>query len=197
MTRPLNLRPLDTGLWELPTLEAARELLGKIVVRELHGVHLTGRIVETEAYVQDDPASHSFRGKTPRNAPMFGPPGIAYVYFTYGNHFCLNFVTGQDGRGEAVLIRAMEPLEGLGVMARLRGRDAPRDLLSGPGKLCMGLSIDRGLNFHPLNQPPMRVMEDGWSPGKIASRPRIGISVSQDRPWRFYPEASLQWVSRK
>ena len=191
-----RLRPPAEVLWRLDTLEAARALLGAVLVRDLEGRLLAGRIVETEAYLQDDPASHSYRGRTARNEAMFGPPGHAYVYFTYGNHFCLNIVTGPGGRGEAVLVRALEPLAGLDIMGRLRGRDAPRDLLSGPGKICQGMAIDRRLDGHPLDRPPLRLLADGWDPGEIIATTRVGIRHGADRPWRFYPARSREWVSR-
>ncbi|BCW99504.1 MAG: hypothetical protein KatS3mg024_2331 [Armatimonadota bacterium] len=183
-------------LWKQDALQAAQALLGAVLVRDLEGRLLAGRIVETEAYLQDDPASHSFRGRTARNAAMFGPAGRAYVYFTYGNHFCLNIVTGPEGRGEAVLVRALEPLTGLDVMSRLRGRSAPRELLSGPGKICKALAITRELDGHPLDLPPLRLLVDGWDPGEIVSTVRVGIRQGADRPWRFYPSRSRQWISR-
>ncbi len=186
----------DEGLWKLDALQAAPALLGAVLVRELDGRLLAGRIVETEAYLPDDPASHSFRGRTARNAAMFGPAGRAYVYFTYGNHFCLNIVTGPEGRGEAVLVRALEPLDGLDVMAGLRGRSQLRDLLSGPGKLCQAMAIDRALDGHPLDRPPLRLLTDGWEPGEVVTTVRVGIRHGADRPWRFYPMRSREWVSR-
>ncbi len=191
-----RLRLPREDLWKLDALQAARALLGAVLVRDLEGTLLAGRIVETEAYMQDDPASHSFRGRTARNAAMFGPAGRAYVYFTYGNHFCLNIVTGPEGKGEAVLIRALEPLTGLDVMSRLRGRSAPRDLLSGPGKICQAMAITRELDGHPLDRPPLRLLVDGWDPGEIVSTVRVGIRQGADRPWRFYPSRCRQWVSR-
>jgi len=190
-------RPLPDGFWTMSTPEVTRSVLGMVLVSDIGGERTAGRIVEAEAYLKDDPASHSSRGITKRNAPMFGPPGLAYVYFTYGNHWCLNFVTAPKGHGEAVLIRALEPLEGLDAMARRRGRAAPRDLLSGPGKICQAMGIDGSLNGHPLALPPLTLLRDRWEPGEIAARPRIGISQSVDKPWRLYPVRSREWVSRR
>lgn len=178
-------------------MEAARAILGLIVVSDLGGVRTAGRIIETEAYLQSDPASHSHRGKTARNAPMFGPPGHAYVYFTYGNHWCLNFVTAPEGQGEAVLIRALQPLMGLDTMRERRSQSHPAQLASGPGKLCQALGITGAINHHCLSQPPILVLTDQWEPGRVIETRRIGISQSREKLWRFYPEESLQWVSRK
>ena len=188
---------LPRSFYERDTVAVARDLLGCLLIHQEKAGTAAGRIVEAEAYLKDDPASHSSRGITKRNAPMFGPPGLAYVYFTYGNHWCLNFVTAPKGHGEAVLIRALEPLEGLDAMARRRGRAAPRDLLSGPGKICQAMGIDGSLNGHPLALPPLTLLRDRWEPGEIAARPRIGISQSVDKPWRLYPVRSREWVSRR
>ncbi len=197
MTLPEAVRATDAAFWLRPTLEMARALLGCVLVREMGQQQLAGRIVETEAYLQDDPASHSSGGRTRRNAAMFGPPGTAYVYFTYGNHFCLNVVTAADGIGEAVLIRAMEPLAGMEEMAARRGRSSQRDLLSGPGKICQAMGIDRSLDGHLLDTPPLRLLVDEWDPGEICEAPRVGISRATDRRWRFYPIRSREWVSRR
>lgn len=188
---------LPPGFWSADTLQCAKTCLGLILISDIGGERTAGRIVETEGYLMDDPASHSSRGMTRRNAPMFGRAGLAYVYFTYGNHWCLNFVTGSEGRGEAVLIRALEPLEGLEVMARRRGRASARDLLSGPGKICQAMGIDGSMNHHPLSQPPLMVVRDGWRAGEIAERTRVGISLLAEKLWRFYPLRSAEWVSRK
>ena len=189
--------PLPAGFWDRSTLEMARLLLGKVLVSEIGGDRTAGRVVETEGYMTGDSASHTFRGQTRRNAPMFGNAGTAYVYFTYGNHWCLNFVTGLPGVGEAVLIRALEPLAGLDVMQMRRGRSAPHELASGPGKLCQAMAVTGEMNFHPLDLLPLMLLDDGWDPGEIASRPRIGISTATDNLWRFYPVRSSAWVSRR
>lgn len=193
----MKYQSLPEEFWHDSTLNIARHLLGKVLISDLGGARTAGRIVETEGYIQEDPASHSHRGQTPRNTPMFGLPGRAYVYFTYGNHWLLNFTTCPEGRGEAALIRALEPLDGLEIMAARRGRSAPHDLLSGPGKICQAMAIGKQQNSHDLNLPPLMLIDDGWEPGEIIERPRVGLSVSGDKLWRFYPLRSLEWVSRK
>ncbi len=145
---------------------------------------VSGRIIETEAYTADDPASHSFRGRTVRNATMFGPAGRLYVYLSYGIHRCANVVTGLDGDGQAVLLRAIEPLEGIETMKHRRGREPIAD---GPGKLCQALGItlaDDGVGVHGSGR--IRIVDDGVStPSDPVVGPRIGISRGVDRPWRF------------
>jgi DNA-3-methyladenine glycosylase len=166
--------------------EAAPRLLGCLIERELDGRILKGRIVETEAYDQSDVASHSYKGQTPRTAVMFGEWGHLYVYFTYGMHYCCNIVVGPAGYGSAVLIRAIEPLDGQEIMAERRGRSGI-ELTNGPAKLCQALSIDKGLNGHDLRQTPLRLVEQPPLPlNRIVQTTRIGISRAQDRPWRFY-----------
>jgi DNA-3-methyladenine glycosylase len=152
------------------------------------GTRLTGRIVEVEAYGPDDPASHAFRGPTRRNAVMFGAPGHLYVYFTYGMHFCMNVVTGRVGEGSAVLLRAVEPLEGLEEMRRRRGREAVRELCSGPARLCQAFGVDRGLDGADLVRGPELWLAQGEpvSPGSISRGARVGIRVGLEHPWRFH-----------
>ena len=166
----------------------APELLGRILVRRLpDGTRLAGRIVETEAYEPGDPASHGFRGPTPRNASMFGPPGRLYVYFTYGHHWMMNVVTRSEGEGSAVLLRALEPLEGLPAMAASRGRGDPRDLCSGPGKLAQALGVDRIHDGEDLVRGQAVWLEAG-APiprERVAAGGRVGVSVGADAPWRF------------
>jgi DNA-3-methyladenine glycosylase len=174
-----------------------RGLLGKLVTHELDGERLTGRIVELEAYLGlEDPASHSFIGKTPRNAVLFGPPGFAYVYFIYGMYYCLNVSCEPDGQAGGVLIRALEPVEGLETMARLRKLPAsakPRLLTSGPGRLCQALGITRaahnGLDV-TSRKSPLRILDDGYQPGSIVATPRIGIRKAIDKPLRFLIEGN-------
>ena len=169
----------------------ARNLLGKLITRDLNGERLTGRITETEAYLGlSDPAAHSFIGKTARNAVLFGPPGFSYVYFIYGMHYCLNFSCEPEGEPGGVLIRALQPIAGLETMARLRGLSGPlrpRLLCSGPGRLCQALGItlaENGLDVTRAKSP-LRVLDDGFRPASISVTPRIGISKAIDMPLRF------------
>ena len=158
----------------------ARELIGACVLVDGVG----GRIVETEAYDREDPASHSFSGPTLRNATMFGPPGHVYVYRAYGIHWCLNFVCREAGHGAGVLIRAIEPLHGLDRMRERRGVDDPRLLCSGPGKLCQALAVTREHDGLRLDRPPFELVVPARR-AKTVSGPRIGISKAMDVPWRF------------
>jgi DNA-3-methyladenine glycosylase len=183
-----------------PPDRVARGLLGKLLVRRFldesrsstKTQRLTGRIVEVEAYFGlDDPAAHTYVGKTARNAVLFGPPGFAYVYFIYGMYFCLNISCEPDGHPGGVLLRALEPVEGLETMARLRGLPStakPRLLTSGPGRLCQALGILREThNGIDVTSPRsgLHVEDDGFVPDEIAISPRIGISKAAHRPLRF------------
>jgi DNA-3-methyladenine glycosylase len=165
--------------------EVAADLLGKLLVVDAGDESVSGRIIETEAYTNDDPASHSYRGRTPRTAVMFGPAGHLYVYRSYGIHWCANVVTGADGDGQAVLIRAIEPLAGAEVMLRRRGR---LPLADGPGKLCQALAIDGSHDGLDLTdrRTAVTVVDDGTSsPAAALAGPRIGITKAVDTPWRF------------
>jgi DNA-3-methyladenine glycosylase len=162
------------------SVEVAQRLIG--VELRLDGVG--GRIVEVEAYDREDPASHSHRGPTARNASMFGPPGHAYVYRSYGLHWCLNFVCREPGHGAGVLIRALEPLSGLDAMRRRRGVLADRLLCAGPGRLTEALGVDASHDGLALDAPPFELRRGG-SDAEIVRGPRIGISKAQDVPWRF------------
>ncbi len=158
----------------------ARALIGATLVVDGVG----GTIVETEAYDRDDPASHSHAGPTPRNQAMFGPPGRAYVYRSYGIHWCLNFVCREEGHGAGVLIRALAPTQGLERMRERRGLDNPRLLCAGPGRLGQALGITRDFNGLRLDAPPFELRAaEGTAP--VVTGPRIGISRAVEQPWRF------------
>jgi DNA-3-methyladenine glycosylase len=183
-------------------LETAPRLLGCLLIRELDGRQLIGRIVETEAYDQADAASHSYKGRTPRTDVMFGPAGRAYVYFTYGMHYCFNVVSGQAGYGCGVLIRALEPLEGLDIMTENRGLSDRKQLTNGPAKLCQALAIDRSFNGQDLSLMPLRLELCPPLPQTdIVQTTRIGITKETDKPWRFYiknnPYVSKPSISKK
>lgn len=165
-------------LFALDAPAAARALIGAVLTVDGVG----GIIVETEAYDAGDPASHSFRGPTPRNAPMFGPPGRAYVYRSYGVHWCLNLVCGPPG--SAVLIRALEPTAGVEAMQARRGLADPRALCSGPGKLCQALAVTIAHNGAAMDAPPFLLRPPARSPRLLAG-PRIGVSKGAETPWRF------------
>jgi DNA-3-methyladenine glycosylase len=143
-----------------------------------------GRIVEVEAYDNEDPASHGYRGLTTRNASMFGPPGHAYVYRSYGIHWCLNLVCGEEGVAEAVLVRALEPTLGLERMQVRRGTDDPRLLCSGPGRLCEALGVGGGHDGLPLDRPPFELHPCSIEV-EVVTTPRIGITQAAERPWRY------------
>lgn len=146
---------------------------------------LVGRIVEVEAYRGlRDPASHAYR-PTPRSRIMWGKPGTAYVYFTYGNHFCVNVVTEREGTAGAVLFRALEPLEGVEIMRRNRGTDDDRLLLSGPGRLTQAMGITREHNGADLTAPPFYLARGRGRPARVVAGPRVGIRAAVERPWRF------------
>ena len=183
------MRPLlRRNFYSRSPLVVANELIGKTLVRRLHdGTLLEGVIVEAEAYGGKlDPASHAFRGKTPRNEVMFGKAGRAYVYFIYGFHNCLNFVTGSEGIASAVLIRSLEPTNGLEKMAELRKTDVTTNLTNGPGKLCQALSIDRSLNAIDVTtiRSPIRVIDEGRKVA-VSRTTRIGITARAEKRRRF------------
>jgi DNA-3-methyladenine glycosylase len=171
--------------------EVAPELIGATLLVDGVG----GTIVEVEAYDQDDPASHGFRGRTARTASMFGPPGHAYVYRSYGIHWCLNLVCAEEGRAEAALVRALEPTAGLAAMRERRGLEAARALCSGPGKLCQARGITRVHDGLPLDELPFELL------AREAERPltvgaRIGITRAVEHPWR-YGLAGSAFLSRR
>jgi DNA-3-methyladenine glycosylase len=171
--------------------EVAPELIGATLLVDGVG----GTIVEVEAYDQDDPASHSFRGMTARTAAMFGPAGHAYVYRSYGIHWCLNLVCGVEGRAEAALVRALEPTRGLETMRERRGAEAERALCSGPGKLCQALGISRIHDGLALDEPPFELLARDRKPQLVVG-PRIGITRAVDQPWR-YGLAGSPFLSRR
>src|ERR1700688_85455 len=177
MLQPLKLR---RSLFYRPVLQVAHELVGATLLVEGVG----GVSVELEAYHHTDPAAHSYRGPTERNAVMFGPPGVAYVYRSYGIHWCLNFVCEQEGSASAILIRALQPTEGLAAMRRRRGVADERALCSGPGKLCEALGVTHRHNGLRLDKAPFELRaRDGKV--DVVSGVRIGITKAMEKPWRY------------
>jgi DNA-3-methyladenine glycosylase len=185
---------LPRSFYDRDPRKVSRELLGKILVRRDKRKHVAGRIVEVEAYLgKDDPAAHSAAGRTARNAVLFGPPGYAYVYFIYGNHYCLNVSCLPDGIAGGILFRALEPLEGIEIMARAReiSVDKPSDLRKltiGPGKLAEAFGITRERdNEKDLTDASsdLFVAEDGYGPDRILVTPRVGITKAAERPLRY------------
>lgn len=193
--------PLPPEFYLQDTREAAKKLLGKLLVRTLPGGEtLSGVIVETEAYLKDDPACHAYKGQTPRNAMMFGPPGHAYVYFTYGLHMMLNLVCGPEGTAEAVLVRALEPVDGIDLMRVNRGGIAEtRQLANGPGKLAQALALTRlghnGLDI-TISGSELYVLPREAPLFETVETTRIGISQGVDLPWRYYMRGN-RYVSRQ
>lgn len=182
---------LERQFFQQPTLEVAKNLLGKVLVRRLRGKNLAGKIVETEAYVgPHDLACHASKGRTGRTSIMFEGGGCAYVYMIYGFYFCLNAVTEPEDYPAAVLIRAVEPIDHVAVMRRLRktpGRET--DIASGPGKLCIAMGIDKRLNGADLTGSTLWIEDRKLEVGRIASSPRVGVDYAgeyKDKPWRFY-----------
>lgn len=183
------MKPEIKEILGLTSLEAAPRLLGCYLLRRTPQGLIKVKIVETEAYHQEDPASHSFRGLTPRTAPMFESGGRLYVYFTYGMHYCINIVVGQKGVGEGVLIRAAQPIDGVEIMRNNRGIRDLNNLTSGPGKLAQAMGInDTSLSGKILNkssillQPPLVTLDQN----DIVAAPRVGIKQAVELPWRFY-----------
>jgi DNA-3-methyladenine glycosylase len=191
-----DLRRLEQPFYNRNTVNVARELLGFILAHRSPEGLTAGLIVETEAYVQGDPACHASRGMTPRNRPMFGPPGHAYVYFIYGMYFCFNVVTGPPGVGEAVLVRALEPLAGIELMRQRRGRTRLTDLCSGPAKLVQAMGIGRRHNDLDLTGKMLFIAGPGQAPGEITTTTRIGIKEGRELPLRFYVAGS-PYISKK
>lgn len=183
-----------------PTVHVARQLLGKYLVRNHPDGKTVGKIVETEAYVgPHDLACHASKGRTARTEVMFGAPGHAYVYFIYGVYYCLNIVTEEVGHASAVLIRALEPVEGIELMQKRRGTEKIHSLASGPGKLCLAMSIDKTLNAADMARGNVLYVEDrNEAAPKIVATPRIGVDYAgkwKDKPWRFLIRGS-EFVSK-
>lgn len=172
--------PIPLSFFQRPAPEVAHDLIGVLLLADGVG----GIVVETEAYDHQDPASHSYRGRTARNATMFGPPGHAYVYRSHGLHWCLDIVCGAEPLGSAVLLRALQPLHGLDLMRQRRGLFEARLLCAGPGRLSQALGITGMLDGRPLDQPPFSVAA-GQAPPEVVSGPRIGVTRGGETPWRF------------
>lgn len=170
----------------------APALVGMVLCRPAEGLH--ARVVEVEAYTQDDPACHAYRRRTDRNAPLWGPPGHAYVYRSYGVHWCFNVATGCDGVAQGCLIRAAEPLAGHALMRSRRGAAADVELLRGPAKLCAAYAITGALSGRDVaGGGPVEFRDDGMRPD-VVTGPRVGVSYAADWPWRFFVDGS-RWVS--
>ena len=186
---------LKRQFFQRPTLEVARNLIGKVLVRRVRGRNLAGKIVETEAYVgPHDLACHASKGKTSRTSIMFEAGGCAYVYMIYGFYFCLNAVTEAEDYPAAVLIRAVEPLDHLNVMRKFRKYpDRDTNIASGPGKLCMAMGIDKTLNGEDLTGDTLWIEDRRLEVGRIVVSPRSGVDYAgeyKDKPWRFYVEGN-------
>lgn len=195
----MTYRRLNFKFFKGSTEEVAQKLLGKMLVRNYNGKILAGKIVETEAYLdENDLASHSAVGLTERNKVMFGEAGLAYVYFTYGMHYCFNVVTGEEGKGSAVLIRALEPIDGIDLMKKFRGKDDIHILTNGPAKLCQALKINKKLNGVDLKSSSEIFIAEPNSKEnfEIITTTRIGIEKSKDLPLRFYIKEN-KFVSKK
>jgi len=185
-----QLRPLDRSILLAEAPAAAERVLGLVLTSSIGDATVSVRIVETEAYRQDDPASHSSRGRTPTTEPMFGPPGFSYVYFTYGMHHCMNVSCEPDGIGAAVLLRAGVVVEGVEAAQVRRPGSPQRDLARGPARLAAALAIERSWSGRDLLDPAgaLRLADDGWRPGAdtIVAGPRTGVRHGSRTPWRFW-----------
>lgn len=194
MSASQALRPLARAFFSRNPRRVARELLGKVLVRDASRTRLTARIVEVEAYLgKDDPAAHAAAGNTPRNSVLFGPPGHAYVYFIYGNHYCLNVSCEPEGHAGSVLFRALEPLTGIEEMTAARGVEIRSDkelikLTSGPGRLCAAFCItrarDNGADL-TSSSSSLWIADDGYRAGKVLLTARIGITKAAEHPLRY------------
>jgi DNA-3-methyladenine glycosylase len=188
----LNLRPLPRRFYARDSVEVARDLIGRLLVRETGDVRLVGRIVEAEAYSKDDPASHTYRGQTRRNTTMFGPPGHLYVYVSHGIHHCMNVTCGG---ANAVLLRALEPIEGLEEMVRRRGLAEERLLCAGPGRLCQALGVTLADDGLDVTRREGLWLAAGEPVESVLATARIGLTVAAEVPWRFV-EAGSRYASR-
>ena len=188
---PKHHSRLPRSFYNRPTLEVAPDLLGKYIVYESPDGVLSARIVEVEAYIgTDDPACHAARGRTERNAVMFGPPGYSYIYFIYGMYHCLNFVTEPEDRPAAVLLRAAEPVDGIELMQQRSSNSKLHELLNGPGKFCRAFGLGRGQNGIDLTGGELYLEDRQEEVANMGQSCRIGISVGKDLPWRFYDRES-------
>ena len=193
------MKHLPRSFYTRRTLTVAKDLLGKYIVRKSGSRYLIGMIVETEAYRYNDPASHSYRGMTERNSVMFRTGGFLYVYFTYGMHHCANVVTAQKGVGEAVLIRAVEPINGIDIMMKNRNIEdrTKKTISNGPAKCASALGLTKRESGIDLTKSEIFITEGVTiRRSQIVSTTRIGISVAKDNPWRFYIKAN-KWISKK
>lgn len=200
------MKKLPRSFYTRPTIDVAKELLGKVFIRRIGARTLSGMIVETEAYLHTDPASHSFRGKTERNSAMFDTGGHLYVYFTYGLHFCANVVTSNKDTGEAVLIRAVEPIEGIEMMVNNRFPGGRRSigggnnlhvLTNGPAKFAQAFQLTRQHSGIDLTKSEMFIVDAGVNvKNMIVAAVRIGVSAGKEKKWRFYVKNNA-WVSKK
>ncbi|MCF8011380.1 MAG: DNA-3-methyladenine glycosylase [Clostridiales bacterium] len=191
-----NLYPLQFSFYNRDTVIVAKDLLGCLLVYCSPRGFEAGKIVETEAYIQGDPACHANRGMTKRNKPMFGPAGCAYIYFIYGMYFCFNVVTAEEGVGEAVLLRALEPLEGIPEMCKRRNKNKLKDLCSGPAKLVQAMGISKEYNGKFLTGNTLFIAPRTENINGITSTTRIGIKTGADLPLRFYITNS-KYISKK
>ncbi len=188
---PRSFHPLPRDFYQRPTLEIAPDLLGRYLIVEEGGKLVGGRIVEVEAYIgEDDPACHAHLGRTRRNEVMYGPPGRAYVYFTYGNHWMLNVVTEREGFPAAVLIRALEPSFDQELIRSRRNVKSERDLTNGPGKLTAALGINGHDNGADLRTSRLLISREVEAPKEVGKSGRVGVSAGSDLPWRFFDSAS-------
>jgi DNA-3-methyladenine glycosylase len=188
-----HAKPFGKTFYDRDAVDVTRDLIGSLLVRELNGETLAGFIVEAEAYKENEPACHAHRGRTKRTEVMFGPGGHAYIYFVYGMYWCLNATSEPNGKAAASLIRAVEPITGMKTMRRLRNRDNPSDLCSGPGKLTMAFGLDGKLNKQDLSKPPLRILAlpDDIKPRvKVRRSERIGLAVAKDLKYRFYADSN-------